>query len=193
MRNIVLASASPRRAELLGQIGLTFEIDPASGAEPPFTGGDPHEYARGLSLGKAREVVPRHKDALIIAADTFGMVEGRFIGKPHTAPEAARMLSGLSGKPHAVITGFTVIDTKTSRAVSRSVETVVFFRKLAPEEITAYAATGEPLDKAGAYAIQGKGAVLVERIEGDYANVVGLPLAALGEVLKDFGINVMEK
>ncbi len=187
-----MASASPRRAELLRQVGLNFAIDPATGSEPPFSGSDPHAYARQLSLAKAIAVAPRHPDALIIAADTFGMVEGQFIGKPHTADEAQKMLSSLSAKSHAVITGFTVLDTVTGRHVSRSVETTVRFRALSQEEISAYLATGEPLDKAGAYAIQGKGAVLVECIEGDYANVVGLPLAALSETLKLFGFNVLE-
>jgi septum formation protein len=159
--------------------------------ETPFTGGDPHAYAQKLSLAKAREVASRHRDSVIIAADTFGMVDGRFVGKPRTAVEARRTLAGLSGRCHIVITGFTVLDTAKGRSVSRSVETIVQFRRLTRKEITAYAATGEPLDKAGAYAIQGRGAVLVERIEGDYFNVVGLPLATLAEALKEFGVEVL--
>jgi septum formation protein len=191
MKKIILASASPRRAELLRQIGIEFTVDPAIGPELPFTGGDPHEYARMLSMNKAKQVAPCHPAALIIAADTFGMIAGQFIGKPHTATEAVKMLAGLSGRSHAVITGFTVLNTKTGKCISHSVETTVRFRRLTRKEIESYAASGEPLDKAGAYAIQGKGAVLVESIEGDYSNVVGLPLAALAEALKDFGVDVL--
>jgi septum formation protein len=191
MKKIILASSSPRRADLLRQIGVEFTVDPARGAEPSFSGGDPHEYARMLSLNKAKQAAACHPDALIIAADTFGMIDGRFIGKPHTAPEAVKMLAGLSERSHAVITGFTVFDTSSGKDITRSVETEVRFRKLTREEIEAYVATGEPLDKAGAYAIQGKGAVLVESIEGDYSNVVGLPLAALARALKEFGVDVL--
>ena len=190
MSQIILASASPRRAGLLRQIGLDFQVDPAAVGEPPYTGGDPHRYARMLSLAKAAEVAGRHNDAIVIAADTFGMLDGRFIGKPRTAEQASKMLAALSGRPHGVITGFTVMDAKTRKTVSRSVETKVYIRNLTQAEIAAYVATGEPLDKAGAYAIQGRGAVLVERIEGDYPNVVGLPLAALAGVLKEFGVQV---
>ncbi len=191
MRKIVLASSSPRRAELLKQAGLRFEIDAATEAEPEYTGGDPHQFARKVSLAKAEAVAGKHKDALVIAADTFGIAGGRFIGKPHTAAEARKMLAAISGKPHAVITGFTVIDTLTGKAFSRSVETTVYIRKLTGAEIEAYMATGEPLDKAGAYAIQGRGAAIVERIEGEYSNVVGLPLGALAQALKEFGIEVL--
>jgi len=189
MRKIVLASASPRRAELLRQTGIKFEVEPAANEEAPFKTGDPHEYARSLSLSKAREVGARHNDALVIAADTFGMLDGRFIGKPRTPAGAVKILESMSGKRHTVISGFTVLDSRSGDYVSRSVETGVYFRKLSRGEVEAYVTTGEPLDKAGAYAIQGKGAALVERIEGDYYNVVGLPLAALAEALKEFGVD----
>ncbi len=115
MRKIILASASPRRAELLRQIGLEFEVDPSFVPEPPFTGGDPRLFARRLSLEKVRSAADGHPDAIIIAADTFGMLGGRFLGKPHTAAEARRMLADISGRPHAVITGFTVMDATTGR------------------------------------------------------------------------------
>jgi septum formation protein len=191
MREIILASASPRRTELLRQIGLEFEVDPSPAPEPSFSGGDPHEFAVAVSLAKAKAVADRHPNAVIIAADTFGIVDGRFLGKPHTEEEARRMLADISGRPHDVITGLTVMDTASGKTLSRWVTTRVYVRQLDEAEIAAYAASGEPLDKAGAYAIQGRGAALVERIEGDYANVVGLPLAAVSLVLKEFGIEVL--
>ena len=113
------------------------------------------------------------------------------MGKPHTKEEARRMLTLLNGKAHSVITGFTIIDTNTKKKLSRSVETKVYFRKMTALEIEAYIKTGEPLDKAGAYAIQGIGAIIVKKIEGDYLNVIGLPLVSLTEALKKFGVSVL--
>jgi septum formation protein len=136
-------------------------------------------------------VAPRYKDAIIIAADTIGVIDGKIIGKPLTAQQAVKMLGDLSGKSHEVITGFTILDTTTGKIFSATVSTVVYIKQLTSAEIEAYVQTGEPLDKAGAYAIQGLGAVLVERIEGDYYNVVGLPLNALVEALKGLGIKVL--
>lgn len=132
----------------------------------------------------------RHADSIIIAADTIGVLEGRILGKPLDAHHARKMLAEMSGRCHSVITGFTVVDSATNRAVSRTVETKVFFRKLNKSEIDRYVRTGEPLDKAGAYAIQGLGALLVDRIEGDYSNVIGLPLCELAVVLKRFGVTL---
>ena len=191
MKRIVLASASPRRKELLEQIGLQFEVAPSNHDEEITSASEPHETARKLSLGKARSAARKHRNALIIAADTFVVFGDRILGKPHTNAEAREMLCALNGKPHLVITGFTVLDTETGKVVSRSVETRVNMRKLTLEEIESYVRTKEPLDKAGGYAIQGLGAVLVERIEGDYFNVVGLPLSALAESLREFGIKVL--
>ncbi len=151
----------------------------------------PRALARRLSREKAEAVSSRHGDALIIAADTFIVYRGRLLGKPHTSKEAARMLAVLSGQAHSVITGFTILDAASGKTTSRSVETTVYFRKLTAAEILAYVRTNEPLDKAGGYAIQGLGSLLVTRIEGDYYNVIGLPLAALTEALKDFGIFVL--
>ena len=191
MRRIVLASASPRRKELLRQIGLRFEVDPGDYDEEAASASGPEEIARELSLGKARSVAGRHADAIIIAADTLVVLGDRVFGKPRTAAEAWDMLRALHGRTHSVITGFTIIDTANGRAVTRSAETRVHLRKLAPGEIDAYVRTREPLGKAGGYAIQGRGAVLVDRIEGDYSNVVGLPLAALTQALGEFGVGVM--
>ncbi|MDP2931114.1 MAG: nucleoside triphosphate pyrophosphatase, partial [Chloroflexota bacterium] len=151
----------------------------------------PHDLAKSLSLAKAKLVAKNHPDVLVIAADTFGVLEGKLLGKPHTPAEARQMLKTLSGKLHSVITGFSIIDTQTNRVVSKSVETKVYIKKLTPDEIDAYVRSGEPLDKAGAYAIQGLGAVIIDKIEGDYFNVIGLPLSALAECLKEFGVQVL--
>lgn len=191
MKRIVLASASPRRRELLAQIGLSFEVDEAAGAEEVECGLEPSLAAIKIARGKAREVARRHRGALVIAADTMVVLGGSIFGKPHSAGQARAMLRRLNGRTHTVITGFTVLDARAGRELSRAVETRVTFRKLAPAEIESYVTTGEPLDKAGGYAIQGLGAVLVDRIEGEYSNVVGLPLAALAESLSEFGVDVL--
>jgi len=194
MRNrkkIVLASASPRRKELLRLTGLKFIIDSGDYEEEMDSDRPPHELARLLSREKAQAVALRHKNALIIAADTFIVHRGRFLGKPHTKKEAGRMLRLLNGRTHSVITGFTILDTGDGKSLSRSVETRVSFKRLTEDEINAYVNTGEPQDKAGAYAIQGLGSVIVKRIEGDYFNVIGLPLSALAESLKKFGVRIL--
>jgi septum formation protein len=191
MKTVILASTSPRRQALLEQIGLKFTVDDRVQEDTGLTGLEPHELVRTVSLKKAQSVAGYYADTVIIAADTIGVIDGRIIGKPHSKAEARVMLSALRGKAHTVITGFAVLDTLTRKSVSRSVETTVYMKQITEAEIEAYVATGEPLDKAGAYAIQGLGASLVEKIEGDYSNVVGLPLYALTEVLKEFGINVL--
>jgi septum formation protein len=191
MKRIVLASASPRRRELLEQIGLRFEVEPSDYEEETTSVSEPHDMARELSLGKGRAAARKHRDALIIAADTLVALGDKVFGKPHTDAEAREMLRALNGRTHSVITGLTVLDCETGKVVSRSVETRVLMRKLSLKEIDSYVRSKEPLDKAGGYAIQGQGAVLVERIEGDYSNVVGLPLSALAESLKEFGVNVL--
>ena len=191
MKRIVLASASPRRKELLEQIGLRFEVEPSDYEEDIAPGSEPHEMAKKLSLGKARAAALKHRKALIIAADTFVVFGDRILGKPRTNAEAREMLRALNGQAHSVISGFTILDTETGKVVSRSVETRVHMRKLTLREIDSYIRTEEPLDKAGGYAIQGRGAVLVESIEGDYFNVVGLPLRALADALREFGIKVL--
>jgi septum formation protein len=187
---VVLASSSPRRRELLEKAGLEFTVDPAENDETPARGLAPEELARSLSLMKAQSAAGRHPRSIVIAADTFGILDGTLLGKPADAAGARRMLRLMSGKCHAVITGFTVMDTASGRAVSRVAQTAVCFKRLSGAQIDKYVATGEPLDKAGAYAIQGEGAALIERIDGDYFNVVGLPLHALAEVLKEFGIGL---
>ncbi len=190
IRRIILASSSPRRKELLEKAGLCFEVDAGNCPENLSSELEPHQLAMQISLEKAQSVAGKYPDAVIIGADTFGVLDGRIIGKPGTAEEARAMLKSIGGKCHLVITGYSIIDTACGKSVSGTVETRVYIKELTPEEIDAYVKTGEPLDKAGAYAIQGLGALFVEKIEGDYFNVVGLPVYALMNALKEFGIRV---
>lgn len=191
MRKIILASASPRRKEILKITGLDFTVRTSEYEEEHNLSLKPRELARFLSRKKAEAVAHEYNNAIIIAADTFIVFKDRLLGKPHTEKEAEKMLRMLSGKVHSVITGFTIIDKDSAEKISRSVETKVHFKNLRDEEIIAYVRSKEPLDKAGAYAIQGLGALLIKKIDGDFFNVMGLPLYALGESLKKFGVNVL--
>lgn len=146
-----------------------------------------------MSIGKAQEVAQRHHNSIILGADTFIVFNNQILGKPHTSEKAKQMLTELSGKIHLVITGFTIIETETEKTLSQAVETKVHFRSLSEQDIKGYVNSQEPLDKAGAYAIQGLGAVLVKKIEGDYFNVVGLPLSAIVESLKQFNVFVLHR
>ena len=191
MKRIILASASPRRRELLEKIGLKFEVEPSNYAEDMRSRLSPGELAKSISLEKAKVVASKHKNAIVIAADTFIVFRGKIMGKPGTEAEARKMLMMLRGRSHSVITGFTILDTDRNKVLTKSVETIIHIKNLTPEEIDAYVKSKEPLDKAGAYAIQGLGSVIVERIEGDYFNVMGLPLSALAEGLKEFGVRIL--
>ena len=191
MRKIILASASPRRKEILSNTGLKFTVCSSNYEEDLALAKVPRDLARFLSRKKTEDVSRSHADALVIGADTFIVYKNKRLGKPSGTDDARRMLKMLSGKVHSVITGFTIIDSKSKKKISRSIETKVYFKKLTQFEINAYVRTGEPLDKAGAYAIQGLGAVFIEKIEGDFFNVVGLPICALAESLKEFGIKIL--
>jgi septum formation protein len=187
---IILASNSPRRRELLAQIGLVFTVSPADVDENVMPGEAPEPYAVRLALDKARFAAMRAGKGIIIAADTIVLAGGAILGKPADAEDARRMLKALSGRQHEVVTGLAVMDAATQRSFVRTSVTKVWFRDLSEREINAYVATGEPLDKAGAYGIQERGALMVERIEGCYSNVVGLPLSLLGEMLREFDITI---
>ena len=154
-RTLILASASPRRKELLKQVGLEFIVDASNHPEDIHSNLSPEELVKTLSLEKARATAKKHPDAIIIAADTIGVLRGKIVGKPHNAEEARKMLQMLSGKSHSVITGLTVLDSALNKTVTRTVETLVYIKQLSLVEIQNYIDTGEPLDKAGAYAIQG--------------------------------------
>ncbi|MCR4394967.1 MAG: Maf family protein [Dehalococcoidales bacterium] len=194
-REIVLASLSPRRKMLLEQIGLIFTVDSAGDTVESNVGEfqkDPVSFVIKVSFLKASTVAYRHPDALIIAADTIGYLDNRIIGKPQTSEEAVNILRMLSGRCHKVMTGLTILDTRQKKSVSRSVETEVYFRELTTEEIEAYVKSGEPMDKAGAYAIQGKGAIFIKKICGDFYNVMGMPLYILAECLKEFNLQIIK-
>ncbi|MDA8098802.1 MAG: Maf family protein, partial [Nitrospiraceae bacterium] len=181
---IVLASTSPRRRELLKQIGLDFSVVPADVDERALPGERAEVHALRLAREKAEVVAGKIARGVVIAADTIVVLDGQILGKPAGPADARRMLAQLSGREHSVMTGIAVAEVPAGRLATDLAVTAVRFRQLAPEEIDAYVATGEPLDKAGAYGIQEKGALFVEKIDGCYSNVVGLPLARLGFLLK---------
>jgi septum formation protein len=189
---IVLASASPRRAALLTQIGLQCRIKASSlgdDGEVALPGEDAASHATRLALAKAQDVAARLEKGLVIGADTVVVLEGRILGKPADAAEAKAFLLALSGHTHQVVSGVAVVDAATGRSEVATAVTSVQMRAFDAAEADAYVATGEPMDKAGAYGIQERGALLVEAIEGDYFNVVGLPLVLLADLLRRFGVD----
>lgn len=190
-KRIYLASNSPRRKQLLEQIGLKFEICSSDYEENMTLDLKPIELAKHLSIGKAKSAVKNIQSGLIISADTFISFDNKVLGKPIDEKDAKNTLESISGKIVEVITGFTAINTETKKQISKAVVTKVFIKKLSDKEIDNYIKTREPMDKAGAFGIQGVGSLLVEKIEGDYNNIVGLPLFALAEVLKEFGVNLI--
>lgn len=189
-RPLILASASPRRRELLTQAGFTFDVVPADVNEDPLASEDPRTYVVRLARDKAEAVYGqlRVPEAIVIGADTTVTVDGHILAKPEDAGDAARMLRKLSGRTHQVITGVAIASATGTEAAAEV--TSVEFVALSDEEIAAYVATGEPMDKAGAYGIQGYAARWIPRVEGCYFNVVGLPLARIASMLKavDFAI-----
>lgn len=188
---LILASASPRRKALLDSIGVSFKVQPARVPEAWDDSSDPEEVARDLALRKARAVAALQAEGLVVGADTLVCLDGVILGKPRSESEATSMLQRLSGKTHSVVTGVAVVDSRSGREEVAAEVTRVTFRTLSPAEIERYVATGEPMDKAGAYGIQGVGALLVARIEGCYPNVVGLPLVRLAELLSRFGVELL--
>ena len=190
-KRLIVASASPRRRELLEKFAIPFEVIPARGPEDGPGERSAEEYVRALAGQKAAEVAGRLSDpeAVIVAADTVVEAEGRILGKPRDREDAAEMLRRLSGTDHRVWTGVCV--RQGERAEIRCERTRVRFRTLTEEEIQAYVATGEPLDKAGAYGIQDRASLFVEGIQGDYFNVVGLPVCLLGQMLRSFGVELL--
>jgi septum formation protein len=187
--DIVLASASPRRRELLAGVGLVFQVIPSCTEETALAGETPEQHAIRLSEEKAREVAAR-VDVMgrwFIGSDTIVVRDDEVLGKPADSAEAAAMLRSLSGRAHRVISGYAVFDRQNCAMHSAAVTTRVYFKRLTEIEIGEYIATGEPFDKAGAYAIQGIGAFMVPRIEGSYTNVVGLPLCEVIATLEEMG------
>lgn len=181
---LILASGSPRRRELLDFMGLTYTVETPD-VDESFSG-RPSETVMEISRRKAAAVAARHSDSIIIAADTLVFADGA-LGKPHTPERAKEMLRSLAGNWHHVYTGITVINTRSGRVLRNVDKTRVHLVPMTEQEIDAYVATGEPLDKAGAYGIQGMGGMFVDRIDGSYSNVVGLPMSMLRIMLAQVG------
>jgi septum formation protein len=182
---LILASASPRRVELLRAAGVAFDAMPVEVDERPHPGEPPERYVARLADAKASAVRCRVSGSLVLAADTAVVVDGQMLGKPENEEDAARMLRILSGRAHLVLTGLALQDT--ARALSHVESTLVHFLPLSESEVAWYVSTGEPCGKAGAYAVQGLASRFVTRIEGSYSNVVGLPIAAVYRLLREFG------
>ncbi|MDP2848729.1 MAG: Maf family protein [Humidesulfovibrio sp.] len=192
---LVLGSSSPRRRELLGSLGLEFEVCPSNAPEPPPLPGElPEAYARRMALQKTTDVSALYPDSTVLGADTIVVLPGApgadavVLGKPVDQADALSMLTRLSGRSHLVITGCCLALPGKADPLCFAVSTEVFMRASTRAELAAYAATGEPSDKAGAYAIQGLGGFLVERVSGSYTNVVGLPVAECAASLLEHGI-----
>ncbi|SHI90836.1 septum formation protein [Malonomonas rubra DSM 5091] len=187
---IILASASPRRKELLEQIGLQFDIIPSNADEIVLPNETPEEHVVRLSIDKATEVAQRSgsNGRWFIGSDTIVLCDDQILGKPQDEKHAAQMLKMLSGREHRVLSGYAILDRKTGAQKAEAVSTKVAFRNLTEDEIARYIATGEPMDKAGSYAIQGLAVCFVAGIEGSYTNVVGLPLCRLTLALEELGV-----
>jgi septum formation protein len=182
--DFILASASPRRRELLGQLGLSFLVVPSKLQESNQSGMKPLVHATYFAESKAKEVANRYPHNWVLGADTIVVLGEEILGKPADFTEASSILSRLSGQSHRVITGISLVNASMEVVESHWVETKVFMTSLSVEDIEGYVRTGEPMDKAGAYGIQGIGGCLVKRIEGSYSNVVGLPLCETLELLR---------
>ncbi len=189
----ILASSSPRRSDLLNQIGLDFEVIPSRFEESQVNASDPVELVRTLAREKAGTVASEVEgEAIVLGADTIVLLDGEILGKPRDEAEARSMLGRLAGRTHRVLTGVALIRRPNGPILVEHEETAVTMRNLTPGQIAAYVASGEPMDKAGAYAVQGLGSVLVEGLQGDYFNVVGLPLPRLALMLEPLGLDVLD-
>ncbi len=186
--HIILASASPRRKELLSQLGLDFTVTIPHIDENVRQGEHPEDFCHRISMDKAAIASRDYPDALIIAADTIVVIDGKILGKPHDDHEAFAYLALLEDRTHEVYTGYTIMHKGENK--TKVIRTRVHFRAMSQKEILWYIATGEPRDKAGAYAVQGIGSIFVDRLEGSYTNVIGLPLSDLYHDLKHFGITL---
>jgi len=182
-KRIILASNSPRRIELLQKLGVLFSVQPSDFDEKLVKHGNPAEFARLCALGKALDVAMRLQEGIVLGADTVVVLDGKVFGKPKSAVDAHRMLKRFSGKTHAVFTGIALVNAKTKERSSAVDKSKVKFKKLSKQAIGDYIASGECFGKAGAYAIQGKGAMLIEGYEGSFSNIVGLPLEKLKPML----------
>lgn len=180
---LILASSSPRRRELLQSARVSFSVVPSNTPEEVHPGEAPATYALRVASEKAQNVAQQYSGSWVLGADTIVVIDGEILGKPKDAADGHRMLCLLSGRTHQVMTAFTLIDREGRQRVSQVVTSTVTFKPLSAHHIQSYLATGEPFDKAGAYAIQGQGAAFIERIEGSYTNIIGLPLDEVLAVL----------
>jgi len=188
-KRLILASSSPRRKELLETIGVPFEIVVSDIEECLVAGETPEQHVLRLSMAKALDVSKAYSHRWILGADTIVVIDGIILGKPADKDEAQAMLANLSGRRHAVFTGYTLYNASLPlQSLSRYVRSYVSIKRMTREEIVNYVKTGEPMDKAGAYAVQGLGAAIVKRVEGSYTNVVGLPLCEVVEAFGELGI-----
>ena len=186
---IYLASGSPRRRELLGQLGVRFEVRVTDVDETPLPDETPADMVMRLAVAKARSAAADLSDpALVLGADTTVVIDGAMLGKPRDRADGLRMLAALSGREHQVLTGVACV--KESRVATRTNASVVRFREISADEASRYWDSGEPADKAGAYAIQGKGGMFVTRIEGSHSSIMGLPLADTATLLARFGFDL---
>jgi septum formation protein len=191
-QKIILASTSPRRHGLAQQMGLDFEIVPSDYEEDMTMKLSAKDLAMTLSYGKAQDVAKKRKDGIVLGIDTFISYKGEKLGKPHTKEKAFELLKKFSGKKLQVYSGVTLIDCKTRKEIRDFEVSEVYFRKITDEEINKYIKTGEPLDKAGAFAIQGLGSIFIEKVNGCYANIVGFPIANIYKNLSKLGVNIFE-
>ncbi len=182
----ILASESPRRREILKSVGLKFKIIPAHVNENYLAGESPQEHVTRLSRKKAMVIAKKFPKAWVLGADTIVVIDGIILGKPKNKTQAKNMLQKLSGREHKVFTGFTIVNTANKDYSTKVVQSAVRFKTISPEELEWYIACDEPYDKAGGYAIQGKGAYFIQSIRGSYTNVIGLPLCEVLETLKKF-------
>ncbi len=191
MKKIILASASPRRIELLRNTGLKFDIIESEYEEDMTLNMTPKNLAKFLSFKKAETVAKKYKEGIVIGADTFVVYNNHLLGKPHTKEKAKKMLEKINNKKIFVITGLTVINAKDGKKVSTTKSSSIYIRNLTRKEINNYVETGEAFDKAGAFAVQGLGANIIRKIEGDYFSVVGLPVFDLLKILRRLGFSII--
>ena len=191
MKPLVLASSSIGRKQLLLDIGADFRVVGSNYEEDMTLDMPSTDLALYLSQGKARDVASREKGSIIIGADSFAVCDDKLLGKPHTIERATEMLTMLSGRKHSFVTGFTIMDSDTLREYSASQTTDVYFKVLSANDIAQYLAREDVMGNAGAYRVQGLGGLLVEKIDGSFSNIVGLPLASVAVALRDFGIDLL--
>ncbi len=193
MPSLILASASPRRRQLLHEAGVAFTVLPSNITEEIRPGETPETYALRVAREKAQDIAQRFPGSWVLGADTIVAIDEQILGKPKDFDDGFRMLRSLSGRAHRVMTAFVLIDEMGTMHTSQVVVSHVMFNVLSDEQIHAYLATGEPNDKAGAYAVQGLGSALVARVEGSYSNIVGLPIEEVLRALKAVGFTLPEK